>query len=430
MKSRIRWLGSGTWAVMDQGLFATSNFVLSVLLARLLAPQEYGAFTVAYVLFWVSSSLHTALLTEPMMVFGPGKYRDQLSEYLGIVLCGHSAYTVLSSSVLLLASICSVFFGSRDLSLALLGLAIAAPFILLQWLMRRACYIAFKPYLAALAGAQYMVLLLGGIYVLHQLHWLLPFTAFVLMGLGSLFTGIWLALRLRIGWPSLRDRKLVREASRSHWTYGRWAAPTQAIGNIPENASYLFLPLWGGLAASASFRAVMNLILPVLHGITAVSAFLLPSLVRSRGQDEFGHLLRLILLLLLSGSLAYWLMLGLFHGPLVTWLYGGQYEQYSNLLWLVGLVPLARTFESVFGAAVRALERPDHAFWAQTLASAVVLTAGVGLVISWGVAGALTGYLISQIALAGALIWLYTKSRKVPLSAAQGEKIGTAGRDQ
>jgi O-antigen/teichoic acid export membrane protein len=423
MKSRIRWLGGGSWAVMDQGLFAASNFVLSVLLARLLVPEAYGAFTVAYVLFWVSSSLHTALLTEPMMVFGPGRYRDCLSEYLGIVLCGHSAYAILSSIVLLLASLCAEYFGSGELFSALLGLAIAAPFILLQWLMRRACYIAFRPYLAALAGGQYMALVLGGIYVLDQRHWLSPLTAFVLMGLGSLFTGIWLALRLRVDRPSLRNRRLVREATRSHWNYGRWAAPTHAVGNIPENSAYLLLPLWGGLAASAAFRAVMNLVLPVLHGITAVSIFLLPSLVRSRGQDEFGHLMRLILLLLLTSSVAYWIVLGLFHGPLVAWLYGGQYEQYSNLLWLVGLVPLARTLESVFGAAVRALERPDYAFWAQALSAVVVLTVGLGLVIAWDVVGALVGYLISQMTLAGALVWLYLNSRRAILPSSQEEKV-------
>ncbi len=412
MRSRIRWLGSGSWAVMDQGLFAASNFVLSILLARLLTTEAYGAFNVAYALLLVSSTLHTALLTEPMMVFGPGKYSDRLPGYLGIVLLGHLAYTILGSSLLLLVSWGAGLFGSVALSLALLGLALAGPFILLQWLMRRACYIVFKPQLAAWAGGCYMVLILSGIYVLRQLNWLSPLTAFVLMGFSSLSTGVWLAVRLRVNRPSLRDRRQLHEAARVHWNYGRWSAAAHAIGNVPENVGYLLLPIWGGLAASAAFRAVMNLVLPVMHGITAVSTFLLPSLVQARGQEEFKHLMRLVLVLLLTSSVAYWIMLGLFHSSLVTWLYKGKYAEYSTLLWLVGLLPLVRTMESVFGAAVRALERPDHIFWAQMLSAIVILTVGLGLVIAWEVVGAMVGYLISQTTLAGTLVWLYINRGK------------------
>src|SRR3712207_1992334 len=77
-----RWVTKGLWAVLDQGFFASSNFVLNVLLARWLAPADYGAFSLAFAVFLLIGSLHTAVLTEPMLVFGPGKYKDRLSEYM------------------------------------------------------------------------------------------------------------------------------------------------------------------------------------------------------------------------------------------------------------------------------------------------------------------------------------------------------------
>ena len=41
-----KWIARGTWAVADQGFFAAGSVLLNVLLARWLAPQEYGAFAV------------------------------------------------------------------------------------------------------------------------------------------------------------------------------------------------------------------------------------------------------------------------------------------------------------------------------------------------------------------------------------------------
>jgi hypothetical protein len=70
---------------------------LNVLLARWLVPQDYGAFTVAFAVFLLIGTFHTALLTEPMLVFGPSRYEGRFSEYLGALLYGHLSFTALSS---------------------------------------------------------------------------------------------------------------------------------------------------------------------------------------------------------------------------------------------------------------------------------------------------------------------------------------------
>ena len=47
----LPWLTKGCLAVADQGVFAVSNFLLNILLARWLAPADYGAFALAYSVF-------------------------------------------------------------------------------------------------------------------------------------------------------------------------------------------------------------------------------------------------------------------------------------------------------------------------------------------------------------------------------------------
>jgi hypothetical protein len=97
IKNLSRWLTKGFWAVSDQGLFSLSNFALNLLLARWLVPQDYGAFTVALSVFYLVGTFHGALLTEPMLVFAPSRYKGRFPEYLGALLYGHLGFAILSS---------------------------------------------------------------------------------------------------------------------------------------------------------------------------------------------------------------------------------------------------------------------------------------------------------------------------------------------
>lgn len=397
--------------MMDQGLFAVSNFVLNVLLARWLAPQEYGAFAVAYAAFWLFIVLHSALLTEPMLVFGPGKYKNRLSEYLTVSLYGNLAFAASGSFLLLLISLSLGLSRQPMLSAALLGLALAGPFIFFQWLMRRACYVQHKPHLAALGGALYMAVVLLGIYVFHQRDWLSTPAAFFLMGLASLVVGIWFTVRLRIGHPRSIDSELTRDALKNHWSFGRWAALTNMLALITGTSSggiyYLVLPIFGDLEAAAALKALMNLIMPVLHANVALAVLLVPTLVQARSSGGFKQLLQLSAGLRFSASALYLVLLILFHRPLITWLYGGKYMEYANLVWLVGLIPLAAALAGLMAAALRAYERPDRMFWAYLLSALVALTAGMGFLVVWGVAGAVAAVLISSMVAGGAMVWLF-----------------------
>jgi O-antigen/teichoic acid export membrane protein len=391
------WLKRGFWAILDQGLYSVSNFIPALLLARWLTPEDYGAFSVAFSVYALFMATHNAVITEPMLVFGSGKYRDNFSQYVGVLLYAHAGLTLLASFLLLLAALFFSIF-SDALYPALLGLAIAIPFILLSWLMRRACYVRSEPQISASGGAIYMILMLTGIYALYQMERLSAASAFEVMGLSSVAVSFWLAVRLRLDPRAIKSSKLVREMFIDHRNFGGWGLGIKAFTWMPGNIFYLLLPLWGGLAAGASLRALMNLIMPMLQTITALSVLLLPTLVRVREQAKFSSATNMALSLFICGSAVYWVLLGVFHYPLVSWLYGGRYVEHADLLWLLGLVPLLVAIGSILGAALRALERPDQVFWVQVSSTVVMLTVVLGLMFSWGVPGAVIGLLASYTA--------------------------------
>lgn len=396
---------SGTWAVADQGLFAASNFAVSILLARWLSPQDYGAFAVGYAIFWLVGVIHDALLTEPMLIFGADKYSANLSEYLGVLLYGHMGFGVVSGLLLLLGSLVVELSGSYALSLALLGLAGAGPFMLLQVLMRRACYVRFKPHLAAVGGALYMILMLAGAYALYQTGWLSALTSFGLMGLSGLAASLLLAALLHVNLFPFGGDTPFRQYLGNHWGYGRWSVGTRTMSWVTQSSYFVLLPIAGGLEASAAFRALMNLIMPVLQTYTAISILLLPTLVQARGQARFVRAAHWAFLLFVSGSTLYWAVLGLFHRPLINWMYDGRYTEYSGLIWVLALVPIIVGVTEVQSTILRALGRIDQVFWASVVSTVVALTAGIVALFVLGVAGAVVWLLLSSVANVLAMWW-------------------------
>ncbi len=61
-KKFVPWVTKGGLAILDYGLFSGSNFLLGVLLARWMAPEQYGAYALAFSIFILVTFLYQALI--------------------------------------------------------------------------------------------------------------------------------------------------------------------------------------------------------------------------------------------------------------------------------------------------------------------------------------------------------------------------------
>ncbi len=409
MRSR-HWLRNGFWAVCDQALFALSNFALTVVLARLLAPAEYGVFAVAYSIFLLLSLIHAALVVEPLLVFGPGRYSRQKRAYWSVVRTGHWAVSASSGAILASAGLVLWPFTHSSLPGAFIMLGCASPFMLLVVLTRRACYVYRDPRLAALSGLMYLALTLGGLFLLSFLGRLTPASALALMGAASAVSGGCLLLWFRM--PGANEEQDISSgAIRDHWEYGRWALAAGAASWVPGYAFYLALPFWAGLEATAALRALTNLILPIQHTYVAASALLVPYLVRVRGTPKWRGTLIAAFILFGVAATAYWVFLGAEGGPLLSLLYGPKYAAFASLLWIIGLAPIAGAGVAIAGSALRALERPKQVFWSYAVSGGVALIPGMALLALSGLSGAAFATVLCTIATSGTMISLLLKSK-------------------
>lgn len=398
-------LRKGFWAVTDQGLFAGANFLLNIFLARWLSPAEYGAFTVIYMTFLLAGRVHTALLTEPMLVFGPGRFEDRFPTYLRALLWGHGGFAIVGSILAAGVALWFAYAGAASLAAALFGLALALPFLLFLWLVRMAPYVLHKPQQATLAGAVYLSVLLAAVFLINRYAQFSVQAAFLGMAGASLVAGVCITARLDVHlFSSAVGKPLLKDIIDEHWKYGRWAVATSVLAWVPGQAYYLLLPLWVGLKEIGALKAVINLIMPIAHANGAFSTLLVPELVKARSEGRFWDLIKITLALFLSATTIYWLFIGFFGAELTNWLYDGRYVEYADLLWLLGGIPVLLCISTVLSAALRAIESPQWITRAYVFSSAITLTVGVVCIALWGLWGAAAAMLLSTGATAAGLV--------------------------
>lgn len=396
------WGVRGGSSILQQGLFAGAHFATNVLLARWLSPSSYGAFALAYSIFLLPLQFYIALFFEPLLVYGPGRHAGEFSSYIRILVRVHILILIPASLLIAPLGLLLGQFYTRDLKLAFLSMILMSPLLLLIWFSRGALYAQLNPHAGAVAGAFYFILLLFSVWLLRSTGNLSPASALVGMGIGSLLVSAGCLYRLRrtpqgqLG-PELKTARVLSE----HWRYGRWAVLTGIAVWLPGNIYYALLPAKFGLQSVALLRALMNLMYPLSHSVTAVVMLLIPILVRQRERVGLQRMKRTVLqlvALLVPAGILYLFFLVAFHVPILHLMYAGRYNNVSaRTIAFVGLLPITGGVAGLLGAALRAIERPHLIFWGYLASTVMALAAGVPITLHYGVPGAAFALLLDDL---------------------------------
>jgi O-antigen/teichoic acid export membrane protein len=416
--------GRGVLALVDQGLISGSNFIISIVLARTLAPNDYGVYALAFEIFLFLSIVYSSLVLEPMSVFGASVYRGHERQYFGTLLRAHAvASAVILAAIALSAWLVHVVMPASSLAGALLGVSVAGPVVLLYWVSRRAFYMRLLPQRAVTGGGLYFLVLMAGLFGLYRWKLLSPFSAFVLIATGAAVASISMLRALRPRMASGDAGLHPREVLRRHWVYGRWALASAVPGWFFSGAMYY--PLLGhftGLGEAGKLKALMNLNSPVSQAFVAASLLSLPyaSHVYHRdGSSSVNGLLWRLTLVYAGGAALYWTVLMTIRAPVVHALYGGKYTMILGLLPVVALGSVFRISASAQANVLRAMESPALVCRVYSIVGALALLTGVPLIALYGVEGAAITFAISGVSASlVALVTVLRASRRCRLVAA------------
>lgn len=356
--ARIRtWGMRGFWTMLDQGLFSAATFLVNILLARWLVPQEYGAVAMALSIYYLLLNFHVAILTEPMLIFGSGKYRSNFRKYLGMVLYGHWALSAIIALLLGLAALIAHWVGSETMAQALAGLALASPFLLLLGLSRRACYVPMRHTWPVAGSALNLVIVLGGAFMLWYLGMLSALTALVLLGAAAGVASLVLVLRLRPRITRFGGNPKPTAVRLDHYRYGRWSFLATLSNWVAGQLLLVLIPIFLGLSANAAVAAAWNLYRPINLFVQAVSLVLLPTFTRWANEglaaDEFRKRVIWIAASLSAGVILYGFILTINSGTILGWLYKGKYNN-PPLIILAGIPWVVAVSTVVLTSAIKA----------------------------------------------------------------------------
>lgn len=439
------WAFKVSSALADQAFFSGSNFIINVLLARWLSPDEYGAYVVAYTWFLLAQNLYDGMLVEPMAVFGAGKYTHRLRGYLKYMMVGHIIISLLIFVVLFAGALFQHTLSSSALYAALLGAAVTAPFMLMRWLTRQPFYIISKPHLVIASGAMYTAFSVAGLFALHQLT---PtptnpflcsgeatactlaasstqtsvFWAQIVLGIAALIPSlynIWLLTR-RVesddqSAPQLHTRNIIVD----HFNFGKWSVPSRLMLWAAGQLQYLALPLLFGLAGTASLRALNNLVLPVYLSIGAIGAIMMPSFVRvakAGGKKSLDQKVRIVSFISIGVCGVYSLIVIVFGDRIMHLIYDAKYNDAATLanLFFLGSAPLLGVLGVVYSIALKALERFKESVYFNVVSAILTVTVGLLLTLWLGILGAAISSFISQLVALAVIMRAYYFSRPRP----------------
>ena len=237
---------SGT-SIIDQGLTSLAGLLISLLLARWLGGESYGAFAVIYATVLFLAGFHSVLILEPMSVFGPASHAARITDYMFAQIKVHVIALAALSGAMLVAGMAMMRFGiHRELASAVLGAALAMPFLLLAWLVRRMCYVIHRPAIAVRGSVVYLLMIMIGLAAMRAGGWLNPCSAFLLMGVAGLLSVLWMLQPLGLlrtpnkdfSWPSVW---------RQNWRYGKWLVGSTALFSVASQAQTYVASSDGGL---------------------------------------------------------------------------------------------------------------------------------------------------------------------------------------
>lgn len=414
-----RWMTKLVGAVGEQGFFSAGSFVFNILLARFLAAEEYGAFAVAYVWFTLVLNLHDGFIVEPMSIFGAGKYGDRLKEYLGFVFVGEALFVLIAAALLGLGAVVSLLANSTLVGHALLGVAIAAPFLLPRWLTRQPFYIMGTPQWAALGSAMYAVVVVAGVLLLEWLNVLTPFSAFLVMGAGGLLASVFLTVVLICPhWPR-KDSELKAGAIwRDHWRYARWASTSNSLNWVSTNVIPVISPLIIGLSGTGALRAMGIIMMPLYLSVSAVMGIALPTFSRAfvqGGKARLNAYARNIGALVTSASVVYCVLMTLIGVNLIHLLFRGQYDQYITVA-ILGTNAAVQVLYAVvltLDVALRSMGRIRQSFVGNLIPSVISWTAGVWLMVHYGLLGMNIGLFLTYIVVLVVLMNFYRRAGRM-----------------
>ena len=411
-----RWGLKGGLGILDQGLYSGVNFLLGILLARWFSPEAYGGFSAAYSLFLLFSVAQVALIAEPMSIFGADQYRHTITSYLNYLLRIQWVASILIALLILLSAL---FITNNVLRDAMIAMAVALPFILYYWYLRRAFYIEMQSGMAMLTSLIYSTLLILAVLLVQFVGQLTPSAAYLAMSLSSFVAAFFAINRLGLhllgkgGNEAGLNPKMV---NRELLGFGKWILPAYLAGWFTTLSFPFFITILVNAQSAGAFRALQNLFLPFQQLLAAITLLILPWLARQRSNGGSAKLFMATQVaagMTGLGAIVYCVFIVIFRSEIVAFLYASEfYSSFDNLVIFLAISTLLGSAPLILGLALRVLGQQNIILWSKGGGAIFAFVFGIPMIWMFRMNGVIFSLISSSIIEVSLLLFFYLRVKR------------------
>jgi hypothetical protein len=260
-------------AIVDQGISSLGNFLTVLLLARVLAPADYGIFAILFGIMLVLNSIHAAIVIYPLSLEAAVSGSIRAAECVsgGIVL-------TLALGTIGLFTLCFTCLRLQRWDLAFITVV-----ALLLWQLQETCrrgIISQFRFKDVLLGDAFSYLgQFFGVLALVQLNRLSLFNIFSIMAATSFVAFIIQAGQTGVALPS---PAVVWNALARSVRLGKWAMLSHLSAMATSGPMYIWiLGILFGSSAAAAMQALTNILGVTNPIILAMTALVVPATARA-----------------------------------------------------------------------------------------------------------------------------------------------------
>jgi O-antigen/teichoic acid export membrane protein len=391
-------------AMADQGLSAATNFALSVLVARAVTADEFGAFGIAFAVYMLTRGISNALWAAPVTIRHadgePGHRLDQVA-----LSAGAAALTGVAVGVPLLAV--GLVIGG-PIGAGLVPLAVCMPGLLLQDAWRQGFVTHAQPGKAALNDLVWAVLQLAGVAaIVASVEDPTIAPMMLVWGLAGSGAGLFASVQSR-RLPSARG---LRQMMRDHRHLGPQFAGEFAVTNGQGQVTLVALAAISGTTATAGFRGAQVLFGPQRVLANGLILAVLPEGVRmKRAPHRLHWLVRSLsglntLLVVMMGAVL--LLLPQSAGEAIL---GDSWAATRPVILPMLAFGITGTLASGPSIGLRVIERAGTCLRNQLMVSPVSVAAAIVGMVVGGAAGAAWGMAVAGAF--GTYLWISSWRRE------------------
>ena len=403
-KARLRPIG---YSFTDQVFAVGTTFLANVILARTQTKEHYGLFALSYSVFTFLSAVHNSVIVDPYLVYGSGRYRGKFSEYFQLMIRANAVFGLALTVLVLVVCLVLHWTVPRFASPALWGLGVAVGILLSGIFIRRVFYLERKTQYAARGSFTSFVTVAISLWCAARFHVLNDFWVFVILAFGWVVAGVDLKgkLPLRNRVPNFLDSEPNYWSE--HWKYSKWVLTTAFVFQLTTQGYYWIVAGFVSVKEVAELRVMQMLVTPIDQVFIALSFLAVPALAGRHSSKQIRSFLtftkRYVLLVIGTTSL-FALVVRIVGRPVMHWLYAGKFDDLVPMLYIMAYLPLIMGIGNAMCNALSAAEKPKLVTVAYMSSGAVTLSAGIWLVVRYGLRGAVFGLLLSASAYTTALV--------------------------